>query len=96
MFGNGSAPVEGTVHHQGPEQALEGEMGLLSGRTRSRIIRGDESGIRLFGRNRKRIEGGKPRCLRVAGQRFTTNQAARPLFSIQKYGFLFSVFRFSR
>lgn len=79
-------PVEGTEQPQGPEQVPEGEMGLLPGGTRSRFIRGDESGIRLFGRNRKRIEGGTPRYLRVAGEEIMTNQVRSTVFHAQSTG----------
>lgn len=76
MIGCESAPVEGTVPPQGLNKP-EGEMGLLPGRTCSRIIRGDESGIRLFGSIRKRIEGGNPRISQVAGDGFMIKQLAR-------------------
>jgi hypothetical protein len=60
-------------------------MGLLPGRTCSRFIRGDESGIRLFGLiTRKRIEGGIPRFLQVAGDGCMTSPLAQRCSSVQR------------
>ena len=90
MIGCESAPVEGTVTPQG--HLFEGEMGVLPGRTCFRFIRVDESGIMLSGTiTRKRIEGGTPRFMQVAGGAIAINPLAPTIFrSSKKYGFLFS------
>jgi hypothetical protein len=85
MIGCESAPVEGTVNYQGRPQGLEGEMGLLPGWTCSRFIRGDESGIGLFGViSRKRIEGGTPRSSQVAGDGCMTSPLLQRCSSVQR------------
>jgi hypothetical protein len=94
MVGCESTPVEGTVHTQGVRTRAPRESWVSFPVDSHPHHPWDESGIRLFGPGRKRIEGGTPRCVRVAGEGRTTDQFARRFSQPRNYGFLFSLFSF--
>lgn len=87
MIGCESALVEGTVKSQGYlaiASAPEGEMGLLPGGTCSDSSVEMKAALGCPGLTRKRIEGGTPRFLQVAGDGCMTNSLAQRFFSLRR------------